>query len=194
MVAATAHPCSPRTTALRHADRIGEIGAALDPGPLGTAVLALLGAALTPNAAVWAAAYALGPGFAVGTGTSVAPTGVDVGMVPALPALGALPASTGGLLGWSVLLGPLAAGVVAALLVDRLAPYGRWWRVVPHAVGGAAVAALGMAALAGLSGGSVGTGRLVEVGPDQAWVALTTLGQVGAVAVLATMALRLLRR
>jgi hypothetical protein len=178
-------------SAVWHTNRIGQIGAALDPGTLGAVVLALLGAALVPNAAVWAASYAVGPGFAVGAGTAVAPTGVEIGMVPALPALGALPASTGGLLGWCVLLGPLTAGVVAALLVDRTAPYGRWWRVVPHALGGAAVAALGMGGLAGLSGGSVGTGRLVQVGPDQAWVALATFAEVGAVAVLVVVALRL---
>jgi hypothetical protein len=178
-------------SAVRHTDRVGQIGAALDPGTLGAVVLALLGAALVPNAAVWAASYALGPGFAVGAGTAVAPSGVEIGMVPALPALGALPASTGGLLGWCVLLGPLTAGIVAALLVDRTAPYGRWWRAVPHALGGAAVAALGMGALAGLSGGSVGTGRLVQVGPDQAWVAVATFAEVGAVAVLVVVALRL---
>jgi Family of unknown function (DUF6350) len=181
-------------SAVRHTDRIGQIGAALDPGTLGAVVLALLGAALAPNAAVWAASYALGPGFAVGAETAVAPTGVEIGMVPALPALGALPASTGGLLGWCVMLGPLTAGAVAALLVDRVAPYGHWWRAVPHALGGAAVAALGMGALAGLSGGSVGTGRLVQVGPDQAWVALATFAEVGAVAVLLVLALRLRRR
>jgi hypothetical protein len=181
-------------SAVLHTERIAEIGAALDPGVLGAVVLALLGAALAPNAAVWAAAYALGPGFAVGTGTTVAPTGVEVGMVPALPALGALPASTGGLLGWGVLLLPLTAGVVAALLVDRLAPYGPWWRAVPHAVGSGAVTAVGIAGLAGLSGGSVGTGRLVHVGPDQAWVALATLAEVGGVAALVVVALRLRRR
>ncbi|HSK26793.1 MAG TPA: DUF6350 family protein [Jiangellales bacterium] len=176
--------------ALANAGRVAEVATALDPGLLGGALLGVLGASLVPNAAVWAASYAVGPGFAVGAGTAIAPGGVQVGMVPALPALGALPTSSGGAVAWAVLAVPVAAGVLSGVAVRRAAPDGPWWRLALHALGSGAVAGVVMAVLAGLSGGSLGTGRLAEVGPDQGWVALTSFAEVGAVAVLTALVLR----
>src|SRR6478735_658237 len=58
----------------------------------GDAVLfSLLVLTLVPNAVIFAGAYLLGPGFAVGTGTLVSPTVVAVGPVPIFPLLAALP-------------------------------------------------------------------------------------------------------
>ena len=83
--------CWPLGSLLVHHDRVGELTEALAPGPLGAIALYLLCLVLIPNGALWGAAYAAGPGFAVGTGTAVAPTGVQLGGVPALPLLAALP-------------------------------------------------------------------------------------------------------
>ena len=44
-----------------------------------------------PNAIVWAISFTLGPGFAFGAGTMVAPTGAALGQLPAFPLLAALP-------------------------------------------------------------------------------------------------------
>ena len=61
------------------AAHIGEfraLNAALAPGLIGTLLLLLAQLAYVPNAVGWAVCYALGPGFAVGAGTVVAPTGL----------------------------------------------------------------------------------------------------------------------
>jgi hypothetical protein len=152
-------------------------------------LLALAGAALVPNAAVWAATFALGPGFAVGAGTAVGPGGVELGIVPALPALGALPADGPGAVAWLVLLGPVAIGVLTGVVVHRRSQGGPK-RVVADVLAAAAFAAGVMAALALLSGGSAGAGRLAVVGPVPWHVALATFVEVGLPATVVTALLR----
>ncbi|MFD7387375.1 DUF6350 family protein [Streptomyces sp. NPDC059852] len=74
----------------------------------------LLCASLVPNAAVWAASYALGPGFVLGAGHVVAPlTSAPPPPLPPFPLLDAVP-STGivGPLQWAVAAVPVVAGVV----------------------------------------------------------------------------------
>ncbi|TDC46229.1 hypothetical protein E1212_27300, partial [Jiangella ureilytica] len=102
-----------------HAGRTGDLATALDAGPLGATLVVVGCALIVPNLIVWSAAFALGPGFAVGTATSVAPGGVTLGLVPAVPVLGALPSSVPGSLAWLVVAGPVLAGVLAGLLVHR---------------------------------------------------------------------------
>lgn len=176
-------------SAIAHAERISALAEALEPGVLGGSLLALAGAAFVPNAAVWAAAFALGPGFAVGTGTSVGPGGVELGIVPALPALGALPAEVPGPASWLVLLGPVVVGVLTGVVVHRRS-MGCTNRVVVRATAAAAFAAFAMAVLALLSGGSAGAGRLAVVGPEPWQVALATLVEIGVPAALVSMLLR----
>ncbi|HEU0132459.1 MAG TPA: DUF6350 family protein, partial [Mycobacteriales bacterium] len=74
----------PRAAALMHS---------LRPGLVGTLLLVLLCVAYAPNAVVWCVAFATGTGFAVGTATAVAPTGVTLGPLPAFPLLATLPGS-----------------------------------------------------------------------------------------------------
>lgn len=185
-------------SAIANSGRVGELANALDAGVLGSAVLAVGGAIITPNAVVWAASFAMGPGFAVGAGTSVSPAGVELGLVPAVPALGALPAALPGWITWLVLAGPLLAGVVAGLTVSRHvrpATNARWFSPGPD-VGAAAasglVAAVAMGLLAFLSGGSAGADRLTEIGPvpwQAAAVAALFVG-VPAVVVVRVLGLR----
>jgi hypothetical protein len=165
------------------------VAEALHPDPIGAGLLATAGAAFAPNLAVWAAAFALGPGFAVGAGTSVAPGGVDLGIVPALPALGALPASVPGPLAWLVLAGPVLVGVLTGVTVHRRSPVGLVV-AVRNTVVAVVPAAAAMAALAMLAGGSVGTGRLAVVGPAPWQTALSTVVAVGVPAVVVTAILR----
>uniref|UniRef100_UPI001553C5E4 cell division protein PerM n=1 Tax=Streptomyces sp. MNP-20 TaxID=2721165 RepID=UPI001553C5E4 len=57
----------------------------------------LLALALLPNAAVWGAAYGLGPGFVLGTGTVVGPLGAGAApLLPEFPLLAAVPGAGGG--------------------------------------------------------------------------------------------------
>lgn len=156
-----------------HLDRASSLASATDPGLVGGVALLLLGLLLVPNAAVWGASFVAGPGFAVGVGTSVGPFATTLGPVPALPLLAALPSGdvpTGLLV--AVLLVPVGAGAVAGLLTHR-----RVAATPLRAAGEAAlagpVAGLIVGALGWLSGGPVGGGRLVEVGPAPLWLALS---------------------
>ncbi len=135
-------------------------------GVLGSVILALVGAALVPNAVLCAGAFVAGPGFAVGTGTQVAPTGVRLGLVPDVPLLAALPTSADAWWVPALIVLPVLAGAVAGLLAIRRCPV--------YAVDRAAL----RGALAGLAGGvsfgllgvlatgSAGPGRLQRLGPD----------------------------
>lgn len=144
------------------------------------AILLLCGA-LLPNAAVWGAAYALTPGFAVGTGTAVAPTGTRYGPLPDFPLLAALPVQGGGgPLCWAALLVPVAAGAVTAVVVVRSTDsgLGELWTAA-QTVAVAALSALGVgtltAATAALASGPVGAGRLAEFGPGWQAVGIAAL-------------------
>ena len=65
---------------------------ALAPGVVGAILLLLAQLGYVPNAIIWAISFMLGPGFAFGAGTVVAPTGAVLGELPAFPMLAALPA------------------------------------------------------------------------------------------------------
>jgi hypothetical protein len=176
-----------------HAGRVTDLTRSLAPGPVGLVLLLVACLAYLPNAAVFGAAYALGPGFTVGTGTVVAPSGVLLGSLPAFPLLGALPVATTPP-GWlaAVLVLPIAAGAVAGLAAVRRYPeYGL--ETVAARGGLAGVAGGVLCTLAALlAGGSVGPGRLADVGvplAQTALIAVSALGIAGAVAVLASRAL-----
>ncbi len=136
---------------------------------IGAVVLALGQLAYLPTLIVWGASFAAGPGFAVGAGTSVSPAATNLGVVPGIPLFGALPESTSS---WMLLLaltvvgvGVLAGGAARGRLradpdaVEPLAP--RIAALAAIAVLGGAAAAL----LAAAASGSIGPGRLAEVGP-----------------------------
>lgn len=166
-----------------HAGRSGELVRALAPGGSGGFGLLALDLALLPNAVVWGACFAVGPGFALGVGTAVTPFGVSLGTLPALPLLSALPADgRAPLVALPVLLVPLAAGaVIGAVVVRRLAPHDRWAAARLAATSGAgAGCALGLAAW--LAGGPAGPGRLGVVGPSPWQVALAAAVELAAVA------------
>lgn len=163
-----------------------ELTRELQAGAAGAAGVTLLGALLLPNAAVWAAAFALGPGFTVGVGTLVSPGGVGLGPVPGLPVLGALPSDVPAPVTTAVFAVPVAAGVLIGLLVERrLAAVHPSWRYAAG-VGAASgvLAAASAAVLAALSGGPVGAGRFAEVGPHPALVGLAVVVEVAPVAAL----------
>ncbi|MET9613332.1 cell division protein PerM [Kitasatospora indigofera] len=90
-------------------------------GVAGALGLLLLCVVLLPNAVVWGAAYALGPGFVVGTGAVVAPSGAMSGPVPAVPLFELLPAPGEGGWRWLACLLPLLAGLTPAVLLGRAA-------------------------------------------------------------------------
>ncbi|MBT2518605.1 hypothetical protein J7E29_14255 [Streptomyces sp. ISL-90] len=159
--------------------------------------------ALVPNVVVWATAWLLGPGFAIGTGTAVSPGGTLLGPVPGIPLLGALPtdvAALGGL--W--LIAPVLLGFVGAWLVypDAGPAHGShplraahgagtsWWHPLGVGAGAGGVAALALGLLSWWSGGAAGPGRLAEVGPNAWAVAAVAAATVGVGAIVGSYAAR----
>lgn len=130
---------------------------------IGLLVLSLL---LLPNAALYAVAVLLGPGFTVGSGTTVSAFGVTLGSVPGLPILAALPDTPavplGVLLGLTVpaLCGLAVGAVVARRLDDDVSPL----RAAGWAAGAGMALAIGLGAAQWLAGGSLGEGGLSAIG------------------------------
>lgn len=175
---------------VRHAGRASSLAAASDPGLLGGLALLALGLACVPNAAVWGVAWAAGPGFAVGVGTSVGPFGTSLGAVPAFPLLAALPAGPApGWLGAAVLAVPLFAGVLGGVVVARRLVCGPG-RAALEGLALGPCAGLALGGLAWLSGGPLGGGRLTDVGPSPWQVGLAVMVEVGLASAAAASVVR----
>ncbi|GAA1182357.1 DUF6350 family protein [Nesterenkonia xinjiangensis] len=169
----------------------------LDPGMWGVVGLTLLHLGLLPNLVLWTLAYTTGAGFSLGSGTIVAPHALELGPVPALPVLGALPTASGEAV-LAVLAVPLVAGMIAGwwLMREGENHLDDWcalrisWRPISWSLstltlglltGGVAAAVVVLPLW--LSHISLGIGRLTDVGPHAllaagllgAWVALGTI-------------------
>ncbi|WP_425840423.1 DUF6350 family protein [Microbacterium sp. PA5] len=170
-----------RVVALFEAAHVDLVGALV----VGTGQLLYL-----PTLIVWGAAYAAGPGFALGSGTTVSPGGTDLGVVPGIPVLGIIPEEPSA---WLLLLALLVVAVGAGAgwiartrllaahrgdepLAPRLIVLGL---VVAGAAGGAALLALA-------SSGALGPERLQQTGPAAGSFALAVAVEIaiGAAAVL----------
>ena len=171
---------------LGHLGRATDLAEATAPGAVGGAGLLLLGLSYVPNAVVWAAAWLAGPGFAVGTGTAVGPFAHELGAVPALPLLAALP--TAGVPGWvgAAALGvPLAAGAVAGRVLHGRSVSSTRGRALLDVLVAAAWSGAAMAVLALLAGGAAGGARLAELGPSATRVGAAVAVEVAAGALAA---------
>jgi Family of unknown function (DUF6350) len=125
----------------------------------------LLVAAAAPNAALLASAYLLGPGFAVGAGTLVAPSAVVLGPVPAFPLLAALP-HTGPAPAWAAGLValPVLSAVIGAVLMMRRHPAYGYETGAARGLGAGVLGGVLLTVAVGLAGGAVGPGRMAHVG------------------------------
>ncbi|QMU72654.1 DUF6350 family protein [Streptacidiphilus sp. P02-A3a] len=166
----------------------GTVSAQLAPDLVGRFSLLLLCATLLPNAAIWAAAYALGPGFALGGGFT--PLATAATQPPAFPLLAALPGPGRSPLGLLPLAVPVVAGVVAAVLLGRAA--GEWGVLATVRAGVAAAGCAGVlaAVCAGAAGGTLGVSALAGVGPSPWWTGLAALVWTLAVAVPGALLVR----
>ncbi len=164
-------------------------------GVLGGIAVTLAELAFLPNLLVWTASWLIGPGFAIGVGSSVGPLGTSLGPLPAVPVLGALP--TGDLpFGFLGLLVPIvAAFLVGALLrpaVLRNLEPGRspLGSLLSTGIGIGIVGGVAMGILAWVSSGAAGPGRLAEVGPDAILVGLFAALEFGVPAMLGLLVSR----
>ncbi|WP_190130169.1 cell division protein PerM [Streptomyces mashuensis] len=154
-----------------HAGLAREAFAQLSPVWSGRVSVAVLCAALLPNAVVWAAAYGLGTGFTVGAGSVVAPLAVaapprprlpDFPLLAALPAPG--PAGPAGLAAAAAVTAATGAALArAAVRRDDDLP-GRC-ETAATAVLGAVLCGVLTMALGYASGGPVGRSTLAAFGP-----------------------------
>lgn len=142
----------------------------LQGGGGGSLILTAAQLMFMPNFVLWVVSWFIGTGFALGTGSSVSPVGTDLGLVPALPILGAMPTNdlAFGFLG---LLVPLLAAFLAAWFIRpallRALGSGVSFRWISLTVLGIAlVAGILIGLLAWASGGAAGPGRLADVGPN----------------------------
>lgn len=185
------------TTAIalaNHERQFSAVYGLLGPGLVGTGLLLLAQVAYLPNAAAWAIAYMLGPGFAVGTGTIVSPTGSVLGPVPAFPLLAALPTGVHGsgpaLLVAVMLAVPYLAGASGGLLQVRLVPQVSIDGAAIRGFCGGALCGLVLGVLAAFAGGPLGDGRLSAVGPSAWQVATVGTLELGIAAAVSAGAAR----
>ena len=172
-----------------HLQRVEALHDALHPGVAGGIALLLIQLAFAPNALIWSASYALGSGFSLGAGSVVAPAATQLGMVPGIPLLGALPSPGPGDLAqlWWLAAGAVA-GAIACWVVLGSRPAVRFDQA---SLAGGACGLLAGAVFAGLAwaaSGDLGTLRLAGIGPrlfPLLVMAGTTMGLSGLITGLA---------
>ena len=157
---------------------------------LGAVVLTIGQLALIPNLVIFGAAWFTGVGFSIGAGSLFSPLGSQVGPLPTIPVLGALP--VGQLeFGMISIVVVLLAAFIATLAIRKSADEIRfefataWTAAISLGLSIALVTALQMALLATIASGSAGPGRLVQVGVSPWLLALVVFIEVGVVATLA---------
>jgi Family of unknown function (DUF6350) len=159
---------------------------ALAPGTVGAVLLLLAQLAYVPNAIAWAVSFTLGPGFAFGTGTVIAPTGSALGPLPTFPMLAALPPGTHSavpaLLSGFVLVVPYLAGIFGGLLIARTAPVLAVEAAPLWGFASGTLAGCVLGVLASFAGGPLGDGRLAAVGPSGWQVGVVASLEVGVAA------------
>ena len=168
--------------------RIIALYEAIHAGVLGGVAVTVGQLAFLPNLVIWAASWLVGPGFAIGTGSSVSPLGTSLGPIPGIPILGALPS---GDFGWGFLglLVPVLAGFAVAIvlrprLVRELGSVGRWpWLAATGLLVGV-VGGILLGLFAWFSAGSAGPGRLIDVGPSPWLVGGYAALEIGLAAVI----------
>ncbi len=160
-----------------HGPAAVEVADRLDLDLLGGVMSLLLLALIGPNVALLGSAYLVGPGFALGTGTVVSPAEVDLGPVPALPVLAAVPAD-GAAPGWvSVLLAvPALLALAAAFLTARALPTTSWRDGALRGLGGGAAGAVLLTLVISWAGGDIGSGRMADLGAPLGAVLVWSLG------------------
>jgi len=157
---------------------------------LGAIVLTTGQLAILPNLVVYGASWFTGVGFSIGTGSLISPLGSQVGPLPAVPLLGALP--VGRLEYGMVAIGVvLLAAFIATLMIRKSADEIRfefataWSAAISLGASIALVASLQLGFLAFIASGGAGPGRLAEVGVNPWLLTLVSFVEVFVVATLA---------
>ena len=157
---------------------------------LGAIVLTAGQLAILPNVIIYGAAWFTGVGFSIGTGSLISPLGSQVGPLPAVPILGALP--VGQLeFGMVAIVVVLLAAFIATVMIRRSADEIRfefataWSAAISLGASIALVTSLQLGFLAVISSGGAGPGRLFEVGVNPWILMLVSFIEVFVVSTLA---------
>ena len=157
---------------------------------LGAIVLTAGQLVLLPNIIIFGAAWFTGVGFSIGAGSLISPLGAQVGPLPALPILGALP--VGRLEFGMVAIGVvLLASFIATLSIRRSADEIRfefataWSAAISLGLSIAVVTSAQLGLLAVLASGSAGPGRLSQIGVNPWLLMLISFIEVFIVSTLA---------
>jgi hypothetical protein len=161
---------------------------------LGGLALTIAQILFLPNLVIWAASWLIGPGFSIGTGSLVSPLGTTLGPLPSIPLLGALPQGSVPF-EFVGLLVPLVAGfvigaLICAPLTARIRSTDSFLVVLGAGLGTGVVGGAILGLLAWASAGSMGPGRLQQVGPDPLSVGLFAALEIGVSAVAGMLASR----
>lgn len=162
----------------------------LAPGPGDALGVLLLSLAYLPNLLVWVLAYVAGPGFGLGADAGVGPFAQSGALLPGVPLLGAVPEQAPAAAPL-LLLVVVACGAVAAVVLRHRRHLGLGDEVVALVVG-SVVVGVGSGLLAALSGGALGGGRLVGLGPAPLATGLAVAGLSLAGALLVSLGTHLL--
>jgi hypothetical protein len=166
----------------------------LHSGALGGLALTVAQILFLPNLVIWGAAWLVGPGFSIGTGSLVSPLGTTLGPLPSIPILGALPQGDyafafAGLL-VPIVAGFLAGAVLRPALAARIRATGAATWVLGAGLGTGVVGGAILGVLAWASAGAIGPGRLQHAGPDPFTVGLLAALEIGVAAVVGMLAAR----
>ncbi len=157
---------------------------------LGTFTVSAGQLALMPNLIAFGNSWLLGTGFSVGQGSLVSPLATELGPLPAIPMLAALPVS-GSSLGVLFILVPLLAAFMATLLVKshtaelRFSYASATTAAISLGLAIGFVAAVEMWILIDFASGSIGPGRMSLVGINPWLVAGVTFVEVSIASILA---------
>jgi len=132
--------------------------------------------AVAPNAVLFGSAYLLGPGFAVGAGTTVSPTVVSLGPMPAFPLLAGLP-EAGPTPEWAIgfMAVPVVVAVVGGVLAQRAYRVTAYDSAALRGFGCGCGAALISTVAIALAGGPMGSGRMADIGAPLGEVLVTSV-------------------
>lgn len=157
---------------------------------LGTLTVSAGQIGVLPNLIAFGNSWLTGVGFSVGQGSIVSPLATELGPLPAIPMLAALPVS-GDSVGVLFVLVPLLAAFLGTLLVKSHTAELRFnyasaaTAAISLGLAIGFVAAVEMWLLAEFASGSIGPGRMVLVGANPWLVAGVTFAEVSIASILA---------
>lgn len=157
---------------------------------LGTVTVSSGQLALMPNVLIYVASWFTGAGFSLGQGSMVSPLATELGPLPAIPMLGALPTTSNSVLIVFILVPVLLAFGATLLIKSHTADLRfNYASATSAAIGlGLAigfVAATEMAILADFASGSIGPARMSDFGTNPLILFVVTFVEVSVASILA---------